>query len=90
MKVANATPEDAWVESVNLSKAGEIRLVGKALNLDAVATYIRSLRTVTNFKEAILRSVREATVEKEIVQDFEINTGVIVAPDPLDEKKETK
>ncbi len=90
MKIANATPKDSWVEAIALSRMGDIRLTGKALNLDAVALYIRNLRSVPGFRESILRSVREATIEKEIVQDFEINTGVIVAVDASDEKKDVK
>lgn len=90
MKIADTVPQDAWIDSINLSRNGNIRLNGKALNLDAVATYIRNLRSVKNFREAILRSVRETALEKETVQDFEINTGVIVAPDPSVKQKDAK
>jgi Tfp pilus assembly protein PilN len=80
LKITEVIPKDVWLDSFELSKEGQITLVGNGASLDAVAMFIRNLKTVTNFNEASLKSVRAIIVDKTAVQGFEIGLSIIVPP----------
>jgi type IV pilus assembly protein PilN len=74
--VSRALPELLWLERMSVS-GSQIRLAGKAFNVNAISNFIENLDKIPEFKEPRVQQVRE----RGDVYQFTVDVPYSLTPD---------